>query len=250
MEEKRGGSSNGILRRVVEMVVSGEVQPNAVLYETSIAADAGLSRTPVREALVRLANEGFLEQTKGKRGYAVPALTVDDMRNVYHARECLEQKLAFLAAEKAVKSDVEALERINNEEIAGFSREPAAGESAYTRENELYSAVDVNVRFHLGVAAIAQNKYLERIYEMAYWRSHLYTHYVIGRLPFPPAVEEVFQRRKRENLGAREHRELIDAIAARDGDRASRLVLAHLRDTTYYAIAFEHPEVLSALSSS
>lgn len=248
MEEKRGSSANEVMRHVVEMVVSGEVLPRQVLYETTLATDVGLSRTPVREALSRLVGEGFLEQTRGKRGYAVPPLTPEDMRNVYYARECLEQKLAFLAAEKAVKSDVELLERINAEELAGFSGQSGGGRSAYTRKNEPYSAEDLNVRFHMSVAAIACNKYLERIYEITYWRSHLYTHYVIGRLPFPPEVEAVFERRKRENLGAKEHRELIGAIASRDGERAARLTLAHLCNTTYYAVAFKHPEILFALS--
>lgn len=247
MEEKKESSANEVMRRVVEMVVSGEVLPSEVLYETALAADAGLSRTPVREALARLVSEGFLEQTKGKRGYSVPALTLDDMRNVYHARECIEQKIAYLAAENAIKSDVEALERINAEEIAGFSVQPMDSGPAYTRESKLYSAVDVNVRFHMGVARIARNKYLERVYEMAYWRSHLYTHYIIGRLPFPLEVEELFERRKRENLGPKEHRELISAILARDGDLAAKLTLKHLRNTTYYTIAFRHPEVLNGL---
>lgn len=248
MEEKKESSTNEVMRRVVEMVVSGEVLPSEVLYETTLAADVGLSRTPVREALARLVGDGFLEQTRGKRGYAVPALTLDDMRNVYHARECIEQKIAYLAAENAIKSDVEVLERVNAEEIFGFSDQPVGSGSAYTRENKLYSAVDVNVRFHMSVAGIARNKYLERVYEMAYWRSHLYTHYIIGHLPFPPEIEAVFERRKRENLGPQEHRELIGAISVRDGDLAAKLTLEHLRNTTYYAIAFRHSEVLNGLS--
>lgn len=246
MEEKKESSANEVMCRVVEMVVSGEVLPSEVLYETSLATDVGLSRTPVREALARLTGDGFLEQTRGKRGYAVPALTIDDMRNVYHARECIEQKIAYLAAENAIKSDVEILERINADEIAGFSDQLTG---SYTRGNEQYSAVDLNVRFHMGVAEIARNKYLKRVYETAYWRSHLYTHYIIGHLPFPPEVEEVFERRKRENLGPQEHRELIGAISVRDGDLAAKLTLEHLRSTTYYAIAFRHPEVLNGLSS-
>lgn len=247
LERKKESSANEVMQRVVEMVVSGEILPREVLYETTLAAGVGLSRTPVREALARLVDEGFLEQTRGKRGYSVPPLTLNDMRNVYHARECIEQKIACLAAEKAIKSDVEELERINGEEMAGYAAQSAGARPLYTRENELYSAADANVRFHMGVARIAHNKYLERIYEMVYWRSHLYTHYVIGRLPFPPEVEAVFEQRKQENLGAREHLELISAISLRDGELAARLTLKHLRGTTYYSVAFRHPEVLRGL---
>lgn len=253
MPEKKESSSNEVLRHVVEKIVSGEILPSEVLYETTVAVDTGLSRTPVREALSRLVSEGFLEQTKGRRGYAVPALTREDMQNVYHARECLEQKIASLAAERAVKSDVDFLKQISEEETrvaSSATRISPANRTLYTRENEPYYAVDANVRFHLGVARVARNKYLERVYETAYWRSHLYTYYIIDRLPFPPEVEDVFQRRKRANRGAQEHRELIDAIAVRDGDSAARLTLKHLRDTTYYTIAFKYPEVLQNLPAN
>ncbi|MDR2780211.1 MAG: GntR family transcriptional regulator [Synergistaceae bacterium] len=242
MTEKKENSSNEVLRHVVEMVVSGKVLPTEVLYETTMADYTGLSRTPVREALLRLVNEGFLGQVKGKRGYVVPPLTLEDMRNVYHARECTESKLAYLAAEKAIKSDVEALKQINEEESRAKSNFIVA--SLYTRRGESYSAVDVNVKFHMSVAHIADNKYLKRIYEMVYWRSHLYTHYIISRLRMPPEVEEIFERRRLENIGAKEHAELTDAIAIRDGERAAALTLNHLRNTTYFTIAFRYPERL------
>ncbi|MDR1508137.1 MAG: GntR family transcriptional regulator [Synergistaceae bacterium] len=242
MTEEKENSSNAVLRHVVEMVVSGEVLPTEVLYETAMAAYTGLSRTPVREALSRLVNEGFLSQTKGKRGYVVPPLTLADMRNVYHARECAESKLAYLAAEKAVKSDVEALTQINEDESEASPNFIAA--PLYTRRGESYSAVGVNVKFHMSVAHIADNKYLERIYEMIYWRSHLYTHYIISRLRMPPEVEEIFELRRLENTAAKEHAELTEAIAMRDADKAAALTLKHLHSTTYYTIAFRHPETL------
>jgi GntR family transcriptional regulator of vanillate catabolism len=242
MAEKNENSSNEVLRHVVEMVVSGRVLPTEVLYETAMAAYTGLSRTPVREALSRLVNEGFLGQVKGKRGYVVPPLTLEDMRNVYHARECTESKLAYLAAEKAIKSDVEALKRINAEESEAKPNFIAV--PLYTRRGESYSAVGVNVKFHMSVAHIADNKYLKRIYEMVYWRSHLYTHYIISRLRMPPEVEEIFERRRLKNIAAEEHSELTDAIAMRDGERAAALTLKHLQSTTYYTIAFRYPQTL------
>ncbi|MDR0653063.1 MAG: GntR family transcriptional regulator [Synergistaceae bacterium] len=243
MTKKKENSSNEVLRYVVEMVVSGKILPTEVLYETTMAAYTGLSRTPVREALSRLVNDGFLGQVKGKRGYVVPPLTLEDMRNVYHARECIESKLAFLAAEKAVKSDVEALKRINAEESEIAPSHAAT--PLYTRHGELYSAVDANVKFHMSVARIADNKYLERIYEMVYWRSHLYTHYIISRLSMPPEAEEIFQRRRLENIPAKEHAELTEAIEMRGGERAAALTLKHLQSTTYCTIAFRYPETLN-----
>lgn len=244
LREKKEHSSHDVLRYVIEMVISGRIQPTEVLYETSVAADTGLSRTPVREALARLVNEGFLEQTKGKRGYAVPSLTLDDMRNVYHARECIEQKIAYLAAEKAVKADIDVLQAINAEEVSDPAPANGSSKQVYTRRGESYSAVDANVRLHLTVAHIARNKYLERLYEMTYWRSHLYTHYIISRRTLSAEVERIFQKRRNKNRAAEEHAELIQAIAMRDGDLATKLTLEHLHSTTYYAIAFLYPDPL------
>jgi DNA-binding GntR family transcriptional regulator len=240
VQEKKENSSNEVLRYVVEMVISGKILPAEVIYETSIAAETGLSRTPVREALTSLVNDGFLVQTRGKRGYSVPALTLEDMRNIYHARECLEQKIAFLAAENAVKADVEMLEQINAEETP----KRGGARTIYTQEGSSFPAADVDVRFHLGVARIACNNYLERVYEMVFWRNHLYAYYLINRDQLGPEAGAIFQRRKKENRSAQEHAELIRAIAMRDGILASRLTLESLHATTYYAAAFLYPESL------
>lgn len=241
--EKKENSPHVVFKRVVEMIVSREINPGDLLYETSVAADTGLSRTPVREAFVRLVSEGFLEQKKGKRGYIVPSLTLEDMQDVFHARECLEQKIAFLAAENAVKSDIELLEQINDDEIENLKMEKNAVEHIYEREGEAYGSIEANVRFHLSLAQIADNRYLERAYEMIYWRSHLYTHYIISLLPLPEEVEKIFQNRRHHNVVAAEHADMIKAISMRDGEKASDIALKHIRNTTAYMIAFKCPGV-------
>jgi DNA-binding GntR family transcriptional regulator len=73
-----------------------EIDPEARLVDTEIATAYGTSRMPVREALLRLANEGYLAGTT--RGFMVPKLTLDDIRDIFEVRKLLEPSAAANAA--------------------------------------------------------------------------------------------------------------------------------------------------------
>lgn len=78
---------------------SGNVRWGEILRESVLATRLGVSRTPVREALTRLASEGFLE-ARG-RSFAVPALTEEDIEDIYHLRVLLETDAVKFAASMA-----------------------------------------------------------------------------------------------------------------------------------------------------
>ena len=73
-----------------------EIDPDVRLVDTEIASAYGTSRMPVREALLRLANEGYLAGTT--RGFMVPRLTLDDIRDIFEVRRLLEPQAAANAA--------------------------------------------------------------------------------------------------------------------------------------------------------
>src|SRR3546814_10143665 len=73
-----------VYRQLMSYLWSGNVRWGETLRESVLAARLGVSRTPVREALTRLAGEGFLEN-RG-RSFAVPRLNEDDIEEIYHLR--------------------------------------------------------------------------------------------------------------------------------------------------------------------
>ena len=232
---------------VLKMIILRELLPGEMIHETSIGKYTGLSRTPVREAFIRLMQYGMLEQIPGKRGYFIPLLTVSDMREVFVARECLERQIASLCAQHASGLDIEFLEQLNSNERDIEALKPPSAVPAQNGSDRA-SLMDDNAKFHLELARIAKNRYLQNTYEMIYWRSQLYDHYIIdnhivNQSPFPVALEQYFQTRERERSVPKEHADIISAIHARDTRTAGQAAAEHLQHTTAYLIAFKFPEV-------
>jgi DNA-binding GntR family transcriptional regulator len=99
----------------------GEISPDQRLVDVEIAARYGISRMPAREALLRLANEGYLVGTT--RGFAIPRLSMDDIRDIFEIRRILEPQAAANAAR-----DMQAPARARLGEALRQAQEAAAGD--------------------------------------------------------------------------------------------------------------------------
>jgi DNA-binding GntR family transcriptional regulator len=97
-------------RRISQAILSGALTPGTRLREESLAATYGVSRTPIREALILLNSTGLVELTRN-RGATVLKLTVQDIAEVYHVRAVLESEAARLAARRATDDLVDLLEK-------------------------------------------------------------------------------------------------------------------------------------------
>jgi len=87
-----------------------ELKPNQVFFETDISRKLGMSRTPIREALKKLAQEGLVKRLHG-RGYSVVDITATEIEELYELREVLEVFALSAAAKKAKKQDWIRLEK-------------------------------------------------------------------------------------------------------------------------------------------
>ena len=89
-------------------IVKGRYRPGASLSEVSLASEHGMSRTPIREGLARLWQEGYLERVVG-HGYFVARVTVQQIHDTFDVRRLLEGAAAARAAELATPEDVDRL---------------------------------------------------------------------------------------------------------------------------------------------
>lgn len=135
---------------VREAILDGVIEPGTWLREEALSQALAMSRTPLREALNRLRQEGLVESPTGA-GLRVTELRPDDLAVVYRVRAALEGFAAELAASRATESSVKALQRAHAE-----MRE--AAESA-----DRLRFVRGNARFHEALAGAARNAYLERL---------------------------------------------------------------------------------------
>ncbi len=210
-------AANEIRRLVVNYVY----KPGDRLYETILAEELSMSRTPVREALAQMVSCGFLERDENRRGYRIPSLAPQDMAAVFRLRLVLEEHALLLAARRITAADIDALYALNEQEKAIFS----------TENRSLYA--EVNERFHLAIAAKSEDPYTYRYFREVLSRSSLYSFFFAGFYTKAITGENKNVRMAPAHI---EHRSVIDALAAKDANAARRLLRAHILVTyAHYA---------------
>lgn len=131
-------------------IVEGRYRPGAALSEVSLAAEHGMSRTPIREGLARLWQEGYLDRVVG-HGYFVGRVTVQQIHDTFDVRRLLEGAAAARAAELASPADVQRLRTLASVPIVA---------SQDYRQSEV-----ANVQFHLAIASCARNSLAQELIE-------------------------------------------------------------------------------------
>lgn len=190
-----------VFRALREALRSGVYKPGDRLREEEVANRLQVSRTPVREAFGRLVSKGLVAPAQG-RGLIVRRLDTSEVVELYVMREILEAAAARLAARHASEAEIESLRDLEERfEAAGDALEMAR----------------INRLIHDGIFAASRNRYLESALQELQDAIAL-----LGRTTF--TVDG------RPDPAAREHRELIEAMAAHDGDRAEAIARAHIHE--------------------
>lgn len=185
-------------------IIANELPFGAKLTEDSLAKELGISRTPIREAFNRLAQEGLVTVSPG-RGAFVATLSVDDMVQLLEIREGLEGMAARLATNRISKASLEKLRRRMEVEI----RKSVGNESTE------YSNVDRE--FHESVISACGNRHLCQLMKSLRDRLQMLRY---RSVILPGRARKSFQ----------EHLEIIDALSARDPDLAENRVRTHIRN--------------------
>ncbi|MGH3065453.1 MAG: GntR family transcriptional regulator [Gaiellaceae bacterium] len=178
--------------RIRELIVTLELPPGSPVSERELMERLGLGRTPVREALRRLARERFVD-VYPRRGMFVSGVDVRDLAGLSEVRTTLESRAARLAAERATDDDHAYIELLLGE------LEESKGE---LDERML---IDLDQRIHRHIYHCAHNPFLE---------ATLNEYYVLTLRIWFLALDRVARLEDAVN----EHRELLEAI--RDGDTA------------------------------
>ncbi len=191
-------------------ILNGELSAEAPLSEYQLAAELGLSRTPVREAVKRLESEGLL-QSIPNRGTFVAELTARDISEIYQVREQLEGFAARITAERMPEEGMKRLE----EEINLLN--------TLASEGQLVEVVDSDIRLHKLILASTQNSRLIELLGTLDDQMHRV------RARFPQSSEWL-------ETTLAEHANIVKAIKARNGDEAERAMKTHLRSAREHAV--------------
>jgi DNA-binding GntR family transcriptional regulator len=205
-----------------DAIVGVQLEPGQQLSENELAARLGVSRTPVREAMVRLRDDRLVEIVP-QLGTFVSRISVESVHDAQFIREALECAAIRLAAERATDADVAALRatllRQHETDVAAdFDR-------FYELDDDLHHAL-CDLSGH-GVAwSLSQRakSHLNRVRRLS--------------LPVPSYIGEMIS----------EHEAVVDAVAGHDPDGAEEALRHHLRMvlSTLPRIRADHPDYFSA----
>ena len=181
------------------------MQPGDVLREEEIARELGTSRTPVREALIELRNEGLVEAQATRRS-VVRSYTLDELVDIYGLRSSLEAHAARLAAERATPATIREL----NASLRRFQELADVDE-----DDHLDELVSENLAFHAIIAATAGVSRLQAMIDQVMILPRRYRSYAS-------------YDRERRQVVVQHHRAIVDAIAAGDVTLAAQAMRDHV----------------------
>ncbi len=203
IEHKSISLADQVFEHLETDILSGKYQKGESLTESKLSAELGVSRTPIREALKRLEQEHLIEESP--KGMTVVGISKKDLDDIFKIRGALEGKAAEMAAKNYT------------EEQLSIVREALEFQEFYLVKHDPDRIKSMDSRFH------------ETIYKMS--GSTVFYDVLV------PLHKKLLKYRKasvsessRAEASVAEHRAIYEAIAARNGELASKLTIEHLNN--------------------
>lgn len=193
---QRGTGAVYVYDSLKAQILDLELQPGTLLDETQVSRQFGVSRSPVREALIRLSAEGLVQNLRNRTSIVAP-FDVAMLPAYFDAVQLLYRLSARLAAGNATPAKIEALHRIMAEHEEALHRD------------DMQSMIRCNCEFHAAVAEMSGNPFI------ASWMR--------GLLDQGQRILRLYARHLGDHLPdtvLKPHRDMVEAIASGDPDRA------------------------------
>jgi DNA-binding GntR family transcriptional regulator len=192
-------------RRVRELILSGQLEPGAVINQATLAREIGISTTPLREALRRLKQQGLVE-LDAHRDARVTPLDAEEARDLLEVRRSLDPLAASLAAERRTRQDIGEM-RASLEGLDALPSNPTVEQLVAHR------------RFHSAVYRASHNALLVDTLDGLWDTADRYRRHGLQ-------VERSAEERA---MKAREHTLLFEAIVEGDAETAAEVMRAHIQ---------------------
>jgi len=197
-----GGNAERAYREIKRRILANDMSPGAQYLEQELAEALGMSRTPVREAAIRLENEGIVE-VKPRHGIRVLPVSSEDMREIYDILTDLESTAARLVAERGLgPNETRVLEETVEQMVRALD------------EDDLEAWAQADERFHKLLVGFSGNARLNMVVNMFWDQAHRARMLTLQMRPKPTD----------SNL---DHAAVVDAIKRGDADAAYRIHREH-----------------------
>ena len=220
--ERPAGLADRVYNQLRDSIGSHHIRPGERLQEVGLAAQLGVSRTPVREALARLESEGMIV-VEG-RGFVVPELTDADIEEIYQLRFLLEPAAAGIAvAEVGSPTDLASMASALDEAVAA------------EKAGDFRAFLEANSRFHHAWRALIPNRRMSKLLDLYVGHVRFLRVLTLGdagarkaALTGMKAIHAAFRKRDAEGAAKAMHKHLeaarsflVDALAQIEKDKAA-----------------------------
>lgn len=200
--EDRSSLTEEAFRRIKAEILQNRMPPGFQTTEVELAQRLGMSRTPVREAAIRLQDEGLVEIIP-RRGMRVLPLSPADMRDIYQVLTCVESEAAaIVAAQGPSDEDLEPL------------RQATTDMERALEKGDLETWAEADQRYHVALLNLCENKRLAQVAFTHFDQAHRVRMFTL-RLREPPVDS------------TREHREQVEALRSGNPAKIRRMYRAH-----------------------
>jgi DNA-binding GntR family transcriptional regulator len=205
-ENGASGNGSGLIRdgvydKIRADILTCALAPGAIIQEKDLAARYAVSKSPVRDALLRLQEQGLIEVLP-RRGYRVQPISLADAKELYETRILLEKSCVKRAIETASEETLNALDKFRTTDAT----------------DQLAEWVTYNRDFHRAIADASGNARLAKMTQDVIDQFDRLTFVGVSEAPSGASADKLMK----------EHRDLIDAIQAREKTKAARLIGAHV----------------------
>jgi DNA-binding GntR family transcriptional regulator len=205
--------STKVYRILKSSIIKGDLKPGEKLLESKIAEQLGVSRTPVREALQKLATEGFVKMEPNSV-IMVHNFSFKDLKEILQIRRVLEGLAASVAAEEINQEEISQLEK-NIEET-----------NICVIKNDLVTYLECNAKFHNLIFQFSRNERLIKISSQLVGPEHRLK---IRELTIPGRFKYYLE----------EHQKIVEALKRRDAEQAAKLSQKHAENILKNILVYE-----------
>jgi len=210
----RQTTQESVVDHLRHLILSRQLQPGERLVQDELAERLGVSRTPVREALHKLASEGLVTFSSYK-GASVADFSLSELEEIYTVRSALESHAARLAAQRITEEELEQLEALLRQIEEAF------------QQKDFLHLLEVHHQFHASICVAAKQQRLCKLAIQHLELTDLYQRMALslGRGAKDPVVE---------------HKEILETLRRHDADAAGHLIRIHLQLTVSELLELFH----------
>lgn len=222
MPKNKGNKVNLAYDALKKKIIKGELKPGEYLNENILAAEINIGLTPMRQAILLLKNEGFIESEPHRSSY-VKEFSLDEVKELIEALVILENKITQLSIQRISDPELNRIKKVQDK-YDSIIKEFAKNNDLSRIEKISWKIVDLNYEFHHLIAQACKNRFLND----AYKRIRLQ----LERFAYASLVTELKTMIEKEAAhldSSHHHHEILESLQKKDPKLLEQVIVEHVK---------------------